>query len=652
MGSALLILLLALAVAYVSGRALKCFWQNGDDATILGIGGAFGLGILGSAMGLGGLAGLAFGYSLAALAFGALLYFAIRTPWKLNIAKLEGSEALFVLVIGVALLFALIGALSPSTTVDWDSLAYHLAVPKLWLQMGRVESIPYIHHSNFPSAVDSLFLPGLAMGSQTAAKIVMPVFMSCGVLSIFGLTRDMYGKSAAWWAALAFATVPLVIWECGSAYIDVAHGLFAGLGFIFTCKAAFEQDPSRIRIASILSIVGLALAAGSKYTGLLFIFIAAFVALIILIRRKVGPTPAVLILLGALLFTSPWYIRNVIWKGNPVFPFFYSKFGGAGWDKRRADIYTHQQNTFGVGRAATADQPDMAQNPLQPTRLGISVLGLSLSPGRFIDPSPTDGGGFPMGAMGCALLAGLFATMATGKSRGVERGLVFICLLTLVAWFGLSQQARYILAIAAPLSLILGGGIARLALGKVLSVVTALQAAVSLFVLYTNVTQRQIEVVSGKMSVEEYQRRGIAFYTPAKEINDLKVKKVILYDEVFGFLLDVPYIWGNPGHSTLIDYDRLNDGRSFVDELRAQGFSHVYLNLGSAFGGHDQMTRFLAACKMGGDQPLSEKEHLDYAGNFEVKYKFLVADAACKGFLKPVDAHVGNTSGWVLFEIP
>ena len=591
---ALPILLLLFAVVYLSARALKSFWPESDDAAVLGTGGAFGLGVLGSLLGLGGLAGLPVGYGFAGLGLAAIGFLALRTPWTPKPSKPEGADMLFVLVIGVAVIFSVVGALAPSTTVDWDSLAYHLAVPKLWLQMGKIESIPYIHHSNFPSAVDSLYLPGLAAGSQAGAKIVMPIFMVCGILSIFGLTRERHGKLAGWWAALAFATVPLVIWECGSAYIDVAHGLFAGLGFIFTCRAAFESDPKKAKTDTLLAVLGLALAAGSKYTGLLFIFIAGFTALVILLRRKGGSVgPAFAIGLGAMLLASPWYVRNEIWKGNPVFPFFYSKFGGSGWDQRRADIYTHQQNTFGVGRAPTEQQPDMAKNPLSPSRLGISVLGLTFSPGRYIAPSPTEGGGFPMGALGAALFSGFFAFLISGKARGVEKGLGVACLLTLVAWFGLSQQSRYILAIAAPLSLLLGAGIVRLALGRVLAGITALQAAVSLFILYISVTQSQIEVVSGKVSVEDYQKHGIGFYAGA------------------------------------------------------QGFSHVYINLGSAFGGKDQIQRFLAACRIGGDQPLTDQERKGYLSNFEVCYKALIADAAYRGLLKPVDGR----GGWVLFEI-
>ena len=119
MGSAFLVLLLVLAIVYLSGRALKGFWTDGDDAAVLGVGGAFGLGLLGSLLGLGGLAGLPVGYGLAAFGVAGILFLAFRSQWSLKVGKPEGAEMLFALVIGVAVLFSLVGALAPSTTVDW-----------------------------------------------------------------------------------------------------------------------------------------------------------------------------------------------------------------------------------------------------------------------------------------------------------------------------------------------------------------------------------------------------------------------------------------------------------------------------------------------------------------------------------------------------
>jgi hypothetical protein len=72
--------------------------------------------------------------------------------------ELSGPEKLLSFACVLLLLLPLVGVFSPSTALDWDSIAYHLAVPKLWIQQNKVSSISFIHHSNFPAGVDGLFL--------------------------------------------------------------------------------------------------------------------------------------------------------------------------------------------------------------------------------------------------------------------------------------------------------------------------------------------------------------------------------------------------------------------------------------------------------------------------------------------------------------
>ncbi|MBI3721815.1 MAG: glycosyltransferase family 39 protein, partial [Fimbriimonas ginsengisoli] len=252
----------------------------------LGLFGLFGLGTYGLALGVEGLIGTLTGWGghAALIAFvvvlGCNLAFPDRATSKIgpllgphSLLDLfraprlpRGMEWAFAIPIGLALLFALVGVLAPSTAIDWDSLAYHLAVPKLWLESGfRPAAVPFIHHSSFPAGFDSLFILGLSWGGETGAKAFVWMSLVFGVLAVMGVARDLYGRKAAWWAGLAFATVPLVIWESGTAYIDVPHGLCAGLGILFAARLAAE--PTR-RDWLWMSGLCLGFAASSKYTGL------------------------------------------------------------------------------------------------------------------------------------------------------------------------------------------------------------------------------------------------------------------------------------------------------------------------------------------------------------------------------------------------
>src|SRR5206468_3133940 len=54
---------------------------------------------------------------------------------------------------------------------------------------------------------------------------------------------------------------------------------------------------------------------------------------------------------------------------------------------------------------------------------------------------------------------------------------------------------------------------------------------------------------------------------------------VALYDEPRGYYLDVDYWWANPGHSRLIEYEKLANGEDLVRELKRLGTTHLYWNL-------------------------------------------------------------------------
>jgi hypothetical protein len=483
-------------------------------------------------------------------------------------------------------------------------------------------SVPSLHHSNFPDVVDDLYVWGLTWGGQSGAKAFSVGYLLLGVVAIFGFARGRYGEKAGWWAALAFATVPVIAWESGTGYIDVAHGLFAGLGLAFAALAITGEAGS-----VLLAGVFLGFAAASKYTGLETIFIAAFLLLLFAAFRKraaEGFKQAVTVAVLAGVIAAPWYVRNVMWVQNPVYPFLYERFGGANWDQRRADIYRNQQQDFGVGRT------DHGRDPLA---FGAAVLGLEYQPGRYVDPGETAGLGNPMGAVGVAILAALILWAASGRRRRFEAAILASAGLTFFLWYFLSQQSRYVTSLAPGAAILLGGAIATLRLGPVLAGLTALQALYSIWLFQSGRFSDQIQVVLGKVSATDYQTSRIPFFAASQQMNQtVGTGKVALYDEVFGYLLDVPYMWANPGHSTIIPYDGMKNGEDFVREMKRLGFTHAYISLSPIVKDPKFAKPWLATMGLDhGVEPLSAdvaKAHFD---NWQTKWEILLADAVAKG---------------------
>src|SRR5688572_19982483 len=316
---ALLTLVFAFGVAAAVWKFFPKLQESLDSAEAIGVSGLVGLGISGLLILLIGLfpgALLIAVYGVGAIGF--LSAIALLVPFSKSLkAKRPESWKLAVLAaLCLAVLVALVGAIGPSDMNDWDSLAYHLAVPKIWLQHGHIDYIPFIHHSNFPGAIDNLFIPGLSWGGAAGAKAFSVAILILGMLAIFGLTRRRYGEGPAWIAPLVFIGAPAVLWESGTAYIDVGHGLFAGLGILYAAEV-LEGKPAALRMA-----VCLALACATKYTGLQTVFACAAVLLVGgALSRKAGESVKAIGLtaLVALVIAGPWYVRNIVTTGNPVY---------------------------------------------------------------------------------------------------------------------------------------------------------------------------------------------------------------------------------------------------------------------------------------------------------------------------------------------
>lgn len=527
-------------------------------------------------------------------------------------------------------LIALCGVLAPSVTTDWDTIAYHLAVPKMWIEKGQIEFVRGMHQSNFPFTVECLFLLGLKWGGQAGAKAFSLAYFVFGCVGVFGIARRWSGPNAAWWSALAFAGIPIVAWESGTGYIDVAHGLYAAFGIVYAIEA-LSLEPKKGGVLLAGAMLGLAL--GTKYTGLQILFALFFVVLAAAILDKSIKRvvrPALLIVGLAVVVACPWYVRTYVNTGNPVFPFFASVFETRDWDAWRSSVYQNEQRSFGVGK--------------EPERLGHAILGLAYQPGRYTNPGQDSGRGFPTGAVGFAVvLVGVSAALATRRDK--RQALVLATVgVGLAMWFVLSQQSRYLTVYMVPLAMLAGGQVVHAPWRKAVAAAIAVQCLVTFAMLASFQTKDQIPVVTGAVTQDEYLTKRMPVYRANKVISQLpKDSYVALYDEVFGFYLDRKYFWANPGHSKLIPYEDAPDGASLVSALRKIGFTHVYVNLATGDA------RFIEAMGMtGAFKPYTLEERAEMTPDLDRKWKVLLADALSTGHLQPVQTF--GTS--VLFALP
>ena len=257
------------------------------------------------------------------------------------------KASLFFLLAATAAI-ALIGALTPP--LNYDTLSYHLGVPKLYICHHRIIYLPHQVYSNFPFTVEMLFCLSLLLKGDILAKLIHLSFGLLTVGAIYCFSRRYFNHKIALLAAAIFYNIPLVGFLSTTAYIDLGVTLYVFLalqGWVNWSYSGKRQD-------LLMSAIFTGLAMGTKYPAILFSFLPLLLGIVLktgLIDRVRWPGAlkrAFIFSLVAVGMASPWLIKNFIYTGNPIYPLFYNLLGGRGWSAFNAlRFMKHHSPSFG-----------------------------------------------------------------------------------------------------------------------------------------------------------------------------------------------------------------------------------------------------------------------------------------------------------------
>lgn len=259
------------------------------------------------------------------------IFGALRTVHLSFESRFERGLAIFV---AVSLVIALLFALAPP--VAWDAQTYHLVEGKTAIAQGRITSPPDILYFSFPSLVEMLFAAAMLLKGDIAAQLVHYVFFVLTLGVVYAFSRRFFNLRVAWLACALLVAVPSLLTIATYAYVDLALVFYTFAAF-YALMIGRERGQTRW-LALAGAFAGLAL--GVKYTAA--IVPLALLALLLL-SRETRRWSSVAGLLGCTaLLAAPWYLRNLAFTGNPVYPFV---FGGPYWDSFRANWFSR----FGTG---------------------------------------------------------------------------------------------------------------------------------------------------------------------------------------------------------------------------------------------------------------------------------------------------------------
>jgi hypothetical protein len=247
----------------------------------------------------------------------------------------------------------------------FDSLVYHLAIPDIYIRNHGIVHIPHLVFANYPLNTEMLFALSMILDGDTLAQLIHPLFGILSGLGIYTMTRNYVGEKQGLFAALIFFSMPSIIFTMSFPFNDLAltHYIILAVGsMIHWIKT---QNIGWLTLSGIFT----GLAMGTKYSGI--ICFGILLGTIMLKNGSMGrgrpmclpiehtgehigsplrrlPLKELSIFsLAALLPVLPWLIKNLIFTGNPVYPFLYCIFGGVNWGEFDVQRFTKEMSHYG-----------------------------------------------------------------------------------------------------------------------------------------------------------------------------------------------------------------------------------------------------------------------------------------------------------------
>jgi hypothetical protein len=215
-----------------------------------------------------------------------------------------------------------VGVLIPETA--FDSLWYHLTLPKLYLMHEEISFIPggLFYYSAMPKLIEMLYIPMLQLWSETGAKLIQLFFGIGTAYVLFRISRLFMDMKYALLVVVLFYSNLVVAWESTTAYIDLGRAFYESLALFALVLWLREKEWKKLVLIGVM--MGFAISV--KYLALTTFLIILIVIVTAEIQKRVPMRQVLwttsLYILPALIIPGPWFVFAYIATGNPLYPSF------------------------------------------------------------------------------------------------------------------------------------------------------------------------------------------------------------------------------------------------------------------------------------------------------------------------------------------
>jgi len=475
------------------------------------------------------------------------------------------------LLIGISAAVNILRSFVP--IVDFDSLFYHLAVPKIYLSAGTIEYIPTISLSNFPQMAEMLYVPSLAAGVPFGAALVHTVFGLMTAAMIFLWIKRAFSYSTALLSAAIFYLTPLVGLESPTGLIDLVATFYVTVAVsVFASNRNHDRGD---RDSYILAALFGGIAVSVKWScGLLLVMLFAWSGWEMLRAGSGGDWPDRLkrmrFMIGTLLVMSfmavlpsvPYFVKNQLLAGNPVWPLMSGIFGGKEIDPLSAErLVSFVRGHAGIGHSFE--------------HLLRLPWDITMKEWAF------------EGAISAVYLCFIPVYLTVRKNPLINFLLAFTMLYMVMWFYFLNLSLRFFLPVIPLMAVVAGYTVSNLS-NRFIRIIAF--TALFIHLSFSQATMfvggsglfEDLPVLLKRESRMDYVMRNIPETKLFKWIdeNALDGERALLGEVLNkGFYLDTPYMWSHPVLQGRYRYDHMRDGDELLEILRDDSIKYIVFRM-------------------------------------------------------------------------
>ena len=242
-----------------------------------------------------------------------------------RMSTLNILSAIMLIVISIFVIVAIYKTVSLPAT-EWDSLAYGVNYAKIIFEKGK---IPLIAGPSIGLEMSASYPPGVQLiavqlyvlagnANDFYYRVLSPFFALATMIAIYKFALIVSkNKTASVFAIFTLSAMP-VFWE-----LFLQETYLMGLTLMLTLSAlfffkAYNSNNSEAKKYEILGTLFCCFSALTSYIGIFSFGLLLLYA----INRRLSAKRFIWLTTLALFVTMPWYARNFLLLGNPIYPFF------------------------------------------------------------------------------------------------------------------------------------------------------------------------------------------------------------------------------------------------------------------------------------------------------------------------------------------